>query len=460
MEILITVFALLTLLGVLAFTLDDFFLDAAGIIAGVGPVQLTPNELKGLAVLTEKRFAILVANWKEEDVIEAMVRGNLSRIRYENYSIFLGVYPNDLPTFDAAKRLESLYPQVTVVVNERPGPTTKGQLLNFMIRQILESEQASGFTYEAFLLHDSEDLIHPLSLRLMNRELDQADFVQIPVFSLLTPYTELTAGSYADEFAEAHLKSLMAREVLGAAVPSAGVGTAVSRNLVRAFLAMTQGSLLSEETVTEDYQLGLLAGRLGFRTHFACVYVMNEGKRDFIATREFFPHQVKTSIRQKTRWVVGIAFQGWKNLGWGQSASERYFLWRDRRGPLNGVLIVASTLLLAGFAAHWAILHRFPDVAYYSAFSFLFWVNFAQMVWRMILRVRHTSMVYGLAFGLMAPLRWPLANYINCVAAWCAYRTFRDSQKRGRAIAWVKTQHRLPVGFGQEQKQEKEYAQV
>jgi bacteriophage N4 adsorption protein B len=455
-EILVAGLAVFTVSGALLFTLDDLFLDLAGFWHRVGPRRIPLGDLAGPCHLPEKRFAVLIANWHEQDVIEAMVHGNSASVIYSNYSFFLGVYPNDKPTWEAARRLEAEYPHVSVIVNDRPGPTSKGQLLNHMARKVIASEEASGFHYDAFLLHDSEDIIHPLAFRLINQELEDAEFVQLPVFSLNTPYADFTAGTYADEFAEAHTRVLLAREAMGAAVPSAGVGTAVSRRLALASMARNDGDLLNQKTLTEDYQLGLLAGRLGFRTRFACRYLSAQGKKDYIATREYFPHELAASVRQKTRWVVGIAFQSWNDLGWGKSAAENYFLWRDRRGPFNALLIAAGTLLLMIFIGHLAARGRLPDVAYHPAFAFLCWLNFSQMLWRLASRMHHTAMIYGWKFSLFTPLRWLVGNYVNCVASWKAFVSYRASRRQGESIAWVKTQHRLPLNFGRREKSAKQ----
>lgn len=447
MEHLFEVLTLVALLGVVIFMVDDLFLDLAGIWHRVCPQKIDRDTFQLMERAPQKRIAVLIANWREEEIIEAMVSGNLDRIQYQNYQIILGVYPNDEGTRDAAFRLGRVDPRVRVVVNDRPGPTSKGQLLNHMMKSIaLDRTEDSP---DAYLLHDSEDIIHPFALKLINFELDDADFVQIPVFSLNTPYKDLTAGTYADEFAESHTKDLLVREAMGAAVPSAGVGTAVSRRLALELMGINRGDFLNEKTLTEDYQLGLTAGRLGFRTRFSCRYIEGpSGVRDYVATREFFPNDWRSSIRQKSRWVTGIAFQGRENLGWGAALRDNYFLWRDRRAPLNSLIIVANTLVLLGFAIHWLVRTKWPEFVESSFLSSVFFLNFSHMSWRMWMRVRHTALIYGWSFACLAPLRWPVANFVNVVASWRAFRSYYDSRRHNRVIAWVKTTHRLPEGFG------------
>lgn len=429
------------------FTIDDLILDAFALVHQSKPRELNTHDLDHLSRLPQKRIAILIANWKEEDVLEQMVQGNIAQLEYERYSIFLGVYPNDLATWEIARKLEKI-PNVSVIVNQLQGPTSKGQLLNEMVRQIIASEQESKMHYDAFLLQDSEDLIHPKSLALLNRELLSADFVQIPIFSLKTPLKQFTAGTYADEFAESHTKTLITREQMGAAVPSAGVGTAITRKLALALQDQLGGSFLNERTLTEDYQLGILAKRLGFKTKFSCYFFKHKNKREFIATREFFPDQIKNSVRQKTRWTAGISFQGAEHLGWDGNLVDRYFFWRDRKGPINSLLILSSMAL--GIAIiNLSIFKQMPEILSMRSMQIAMWINFAHMMVRLFERMRATALVYGLVFSLLVPLRWPLANVINCFAAWGAYRGYRKSRKSGQQMAWVKTQHRMPANFGQ-----------
>lgn len=444
-------FCLAVSIGIFVFTLDDLFIDCVAFLGRLRPQKISTAELRRLRALPEKRIAILVANWHEEEILEPMVRGNLSAIDYTNYSFFLGVYPNDMATWEAARRLEAKHPNVFVVVNSLPGPTSKGQLLNEMVRQVLKSEPITGLRHDLFLLHDSEDVIHPLSFLLLNAESDRADFVQIPVFSLPVAKKKLVAGVYADEFAEAHTKDMLVRSALGAPVPSAGVGTALSRKLVLALTTVEGGNLLNENCLTEDYQLGLLSARLGFRTAFSCRYVQGPSGKDFIATREYFPEAVGASVRQKTRWTVGIAFQSKRRFGWSGSLLERYFLWRDRRGPWNGLLLLGSAVVALLIGGHYIAAGELPR---FAGGSFLLeglaLTNLMQMLVRLLQRMRATAYVYGFGLALLVPLRWPVGNFINTLAAWRAYRVDRAALRSGTRPAWVKTEHKLPEHFGRQ----------
>lgn len=450
-ESFFVILASFVVFGSLLFILDDLFIDLYALLFRLKPKTLDAKLLEEIKTAPEKNIAILIANWKEADVIAPMIRGNLRGIKYSNYTFFLGVYPNDTETWQAAKQLEDIYPhKVTVVVNSRPGPTSKGQMLNELVNQILESEKLTGKKHDLFLMQDSEDVLHPYSLSLMNHSSQYADFVQIPVFSFNVPKSSLVSGIYVDEFAEAHTKDLLVRKHLGAAVPSAGVGTLLGRELVLKLRELQDGDFLLEHTLTEDYHLGVTTKQLGFKSDFVCVqYKKEDGRKEFIATREYFPSDFSASMRQKSRWTLGIAFQGLENLGWHGAPVEKYFLWRDRRGPLNSILIVLSTLLFLMFTVA-SLRHEVPSYLTSGFFQSLFAITFLSTCLRVTQRMIAVSRTNALAHVWLVPVRWLIANVINVGATVKAYNQLKESQRSGERPKWIKTDHRLPEHFGRE----------
>lgn len=434
-------------MGIFVFGMDDLILDATIMWRRLQPTCFSQDELHRMHDLNQRRVAVLVANWHEDEILEAMISGNLSRIDYQNYQIFLGVYPNDEPTLRVARGIEQKFPsRVRVIVNAIQGPTSKGQMLNQMFRSILKADLRQP--HELFVLQDSEDLIHPLALKLMNWVSRRSDFIQTPVFSLPNPLLQLVAGTYVDEFAEIHTRDLLARAALGAPIPSAGVGTCLSRSLVLSLRKKQRGDVLDGGSLTEDYQLGHMAARLGFKTTFVCRYVDGVAGRDFVATREYFPDSFRSSVRQKTRWTLGITLQGRDTLGWGLNWLERYFLWRDRRSLWNAVLILASLSLMTYLSASRWLLGDWLPIAHSAWFQMGLVFNLGYMCWRLGTRMKAVAGVYGIRQALMVPVRWPVANLVNTWTAFCAAKAYRDTVKSGRRPGWVKTQHRLPTGFG------------
>lgn len=425
--------------------IDDFFIDLVAWLKGLRPEELTQETIRRLGTQKQKRIAIIVPAWKEGRIIARMLQGNTDRILYQNYDFFVGVYPNDPESVDEVNRISQTFPHVHAVVNLKPGPSSKGQMLNRVFQAICEFERETGAHFDGFLMQDSEDIVHPNILQLVNDRLEHYDFVQTPVFSLVVRRGQLVASTYMDEFAEHHTKDLLVRNHLKAAIPSAGVGTALSRELIDS-MRRELGHVFNEGSLTEDYELGVTAHRLGFRSHFACAFYRTaEGKREFIATREYFPKKVKRSIRQKARWSIGICLQGWRNLGWKGPLKDRYFLYRDRKGLFTNPTVFLNYPCLI-------LLLVFPNLSFSfgSKFEFgcLLAVNVALMANRLFQRAVSVSRVYGISATFPIPLIWPVANFINAAATLSAIRQDIVSRFTRRAVAWVKTEHELPEFFG------------
>lgn len=449
-ETLFVLFTCAVIIATSLFTLDDLFIDFVAFSKKLKPRLINASVLERMKRTKQKQVAIMIANWKEAEVLGPMIRGNIRGLEYDNYTFFLGVYPNDTATWEEASRLEKLYPhKVVVIVNSLPGPTSKGQMLNEIARQIIASEEMTKKHYDIFLLQDSEDVLHRHSLTLMNFYSHEADFIQIPVFSFDVPKLSLVGGIYIDEFSESHTKDLLVRQELGAAIPSAGVGTAMSRDLVVGMMLQQEGKFLKEDTLTEDYHLGIMAKPLGFRSQFVCVQLEKDsGHKEFIATREYFPSHFMASIRQKSRWTLGIAYQGMENIQWSGSLVDRYFLLRDRKGPASSVLIVLATLVLLIFVGIALLSAKVPEAFQNRWIQGLVVLNTLGMALRLVQRMRAVHRVNGWAQMMLVPMRWPLANVVNVMASYRAYRTYKDSIRKGTRPVWVKTDHKLPAHFG------------
>ena len=107
---------------------------------------------------------------------------------------------------------------------------------------------------------------------------------------------------------------------------------------------MQEGQPFAGNSMTEDYELGLRLGALGLKTMFVRIPA-RPGERGVVASRGHFPATLGAAVRQKARWLGGIALAGWDRLGWSGGLGERWMRMRDRRGPL------AALLLLAAYAA-------------------------------------------------------------------------------------------------------------
>jgi adsorption protein B len=400
----------------------------------------------GVPDIPEASTAILIPCWHEAEVIGAMLQRTLDTIAYDNYAIWVGVYPNDPDCQAVVRGVMNRDSRVHMAISRREGPTTKADCLNEILATIWDHELHSGECYEIFILHDAEDLVPPKELQQANRACRWYDMAQFPVFPLRTPVWRLTHGVYCDEFAESHTRDLPARSFAGGFVPSAGVGTALRRDVVDQCRIFGGRKPFDPGSLTEDYALGLRLEALGFSEVFIA---------DGDATREFFPSTFRAAVRQRTRWVIGNCLQAWERYGW--RSRQRYWLWRDRKGLVNHpIALVSNALFLYGLygwmrassgAGPWALgeaLARTP------ALTALLWINAALLLWRQLVRGFCAQPLYGWVHALTVPLRAPWSNCINAVATLRAVAVFLRAKVLRRPLFWAKTRHVFPNADGAE----------
>jgi adsorption protein B len=384
-------------------------------------------------------IAILVPTWDEASVIASMLRATLERLEHPNYRIFVGHYRNDPATTAAiASVVDGRIEPVRV---EADGPTTKAHCLNHVYDALIAYEAANGRQAKAVVLHDAEDLVHPLELSLFDRLIDRAGVIQLPVLPLIDTGSQWVSGHYCDEFAEAHAKEMVVREAVGASIPLAGVGCAIAREPLARIAAMHHGRPFVGGSMTEDYELGLRVGALGLKTMFVRIPA-TPGDRSVVASRGHFPSSLGVAVRQKARWLGGIAIVGWDRLGWRGGLGERWMRMRDRRGPLAAVLLVAAYAAALLWSQLWLAeaLGAPVQARLEPALVVLLQINAWLLGWRIVMRAGFTTAAYGWGQGLLSVPRMVVGNVIAVLAA-------------GRAISihlgggpqrWDKTSHIFP----------------
>lgn len=398
-----------------------------------------------LPAVPEKRIAIFVPLWREHRVIGRMIEHNLSAIEYRNYHILLGVYPNDHATNLAARMIEKRNPRVRVCVCPHDGPTSKADCLNWIYQHMLLLEEEWCVRFHIVVTHDAEDLIHPDSLSEINRHIEHYDMVQVPVLPLPTPVWEFTHGVYCDEFAEYQMKDVAARPYLNSFLPSNGVGTGYSRKALER-LAETQSNRVFEPAcLTEDYENGIRLHRLGCPQ----VFLPLSGYRP-IATREYFPRNFRAAVKQRTRWVMGIALQSWERHGWGRTAAERYWFWRDRKGLLGNPIGLVANVLSFYCLLRWiggrccGDTWSFERVAPPELLRALLPPTLSLSIAAMLVRSWAVGWVYGPPTALLVPLRAGWANLINSVATINALYRYLRARALHEPLCWLKTEHCYP----------------
>lgn len=438
--------ALFAAAGFFLFAIDDLAVDILYFLRSgwrtLGVYSRFPRAFAGTlsAPMRPGWFAVFIPAWDEAAVIAPMLRATLARFDHDDYRLFVGHYRNDPATQAAIDSVRD--PRIVGVEVDADGPTTKADCLNRIYDALIAYEAACGRTAKAIVLHDAEDVVHPLELKLFDRMIERAGAVQLPVVPLIDPDSTWVAGHYADEFAESHVKELVVREAVGAAVPLAGVGCAIERVALSRLAARHDGRPFAGGSMTEDYEMGLRLGAIGVKTMFVRIPA-EPGNRAVVASRGHFPSTIGAAVRQKARWIGGIAFAGWDRLGWRGGLGERWMRMRDRRGPL------AALLLFTGYGAAFlwaqvgiaASMGAPVEVPVSPALAWLLSINAWLLGWRLAMRFAFTTAAYGLGQGLLSLPRTIVANLIAILAA----RRALMIHSNGGATRWDKTHHIFPT---------------
>lgn len=467
LEVQTAIVAVLILLS----SLDDLFIDAwywarrlyrrSFILPHHQP--LTTRQLRAR---DEQPIAIMVPAWHEYDVIAMMIENMVTVLEYRSYMVFVGTYVNDSATIAEVNRIAHRYKQLIRVEVPHPGPTCKADCLNWIVQAIFLHERLNGIEFAGVILHDSEDVLHPLELKLFNFLLPRKDLIQVPVMSLEREWYELVAGVYMDEFAEWHAKDLVVRESLSGMVPSAGVGTCFSRRALLTLASETNNQPFNTSSLTEDYDIG---ARLAFHNmnsivaHFPVEFCtvrktwfglgpQREFKRLLsLCVREYFPDTFRASYRQKARWMLGIGLQSWGQIGWQGTLADRYLMLRDRKGMVTSLVtiyayVVAIQLIVLYLLAQngiWA--NRYPGIfVTINWLPALLLANALALSLRVVQRFYFVYRLYGWENGLMSIPRLIIGNFVNFFAVVRAWKLFIANLVFGSALIWDKTMHDFP----------------
>lgn len=425
--------------------------------------------IKDLESVTPKLLAIIIAAYNEENVLEAVIENIIDTQEYpaSMYHIFIGVYPNDPKTKEIAEKIDKKYSHVHSITHVLEGPSSKADNINNVIENMYKYEAENNLRFKGIIIHDSEDIVHPYEFLLDNYLFETKSALQIPVFPLQEMprlsnlFTNLVSGTYADEFAENHVRTLYARNAANAFVPSAGTGFGLRRDVLESF---PDSNVFPVGSLTEDFKLSLQLKEKGFDVYYPLEtvtrldYQKNE-KIEFIATRSMFPKTYKAAVKQKTRWIYGITMQSFKlkdilfskNL----NLQSKYSLYKDWKAKFANLLILPGYIVLTYF-----IFSLFLDIPIMYPMYSLSWylVVFLTllMAQKQFVRFFAVKKVYGIRSALMAslippflPLRLVVGNFINFHATFNAWRMkiFKPKKKDNKnkknkhKPKWSKTDH-------------------
>src|SRR3954469_16146935 len=463
------IMAYVTAVGFLINGLDDLFFDA-GFLRFLWRSRKKPHlSLQQLKLVPEQWIALLVPAWQEGGIVNKMADYASRICVYERYDIFIGVYPNDPETIQCVDQLCASNPRIHKVVVPHPGPTSKADCLNWVYKAVRLNEIPGIREYQIMALHDAEDVLHPLVLKVYNYFIPRHyDMGQVPVFALELPVlTHWTGNSYVDDFAELHTKDLFVRESLGGVVPSAGVGTCFSRAAMDRLAAGNNDDPFLLGNLTEDYEVAIRIKRAGLRAGMLSVPVdriVRRKRRDgtlrppetiteIIAVRECFPATLRAAVRQRSRWILGISFQTWEQAGWAGTLAMRYTLMRDRRAPLTHLINMMGYAVLLFVLLQWC-LRRTPWAEnHYLRPLFLsqslLWkiaiIDTCLLAYRAAQKMISVYSIYNLKQAIFSVPRVIVGNLINFIATVRAIRTYLAHKLLRRPIVWVKTAHTFPA---------------
>jgi len=428
--------------------------------------EYRPLTQQDLLLRPEQPLAIMVPAWAEYDVIAQMVENMIDVLDYREYIVFVGTYPNDAETIAEVERMRRRYKRLRRVEVPHAGPTSKADCLNWLILSIFDYEKRHDIEFAGVILHDSEDVLHPMELRFFNYLLPRKDMIQLPVTSLDREWYELIAGVYMDEFAEWHAKDLVVRESVSGMVPSAGVGTCFSRKALLALSAATHNQPFNTDSLTEDYDVGARLAAMGMHSIFARFPVQFRVRRPSwfgwgpvrestqsmaLCVREYFPDNFRASYRQKARWVLGIGLQSWETLGWRGSLATKYLLARDRKGIVTSFVSIIAYIIFLQLLLFWLLkvtgvwTTQFPTIFQAGTWQMnIALITTAALASRVVQRFYFVNKLYGWEHALMSIPRMVVGNMINFMATARAWRMFLLYLLFGKRMVWDKTMHDFP----------------
>ncbi len=167
-----------------------------------------------------------------------------------------------------------------------------------------------------------------------------------------------------------------------------------------------------------------------------------------VATREYFPRNFRAAVRQRTRWVTGIALQSWEFDTALETARQLYWFWRDRKGLISNMIAPAMNILFVCGAATWtcaeATHHRWALARDMERFYPVYAIGLALLVLHASLRAVFSARIYGWRFACGVPLRIIVGNWINFFATTRAIWTYTATRIRRKPLHWAKTDHAYP----------------
>jgi cellulose synthase/poly-beta-1,6-N-acetylglucosamine synthase-like glycosyltransferase len=253
----------------IAYTAYATALAAVG--AGVRPRRLLAPP--------SRRFAIVIPAHNERVVIGNLVDSCL-QLRYPRH-LFDVIVIADNCSDDTAKVARAHGARVVERRSDRRG---KGHALADAFRLL----QGSRRHYDAYVVFDADNLVHPEFLAVMNAHLAAGHHIIQGRLDVKNPDDTWVAATFGMSFWVSNRFWFLAKDRLGLSAALGGTGMCISAAALRKVG-------WSPATLTEDLEFSAKALTMGLRTHWAHDAVVYDEK----------PLGFVQSLRQRLRWAQG-----------------------------------------------------------------------------------------------------------------------------------------------------------
>jgi glycosyltransferase involved in cell wall biosynthesis len=295
------------------------------LLARPGIVSVGDEEARSVPDEELPRYTVLVAAYKEADVIARTIR-TLEALDYprDRLEIKLLLESDDAATIAAVGRARPA-PQFEVVVVPQAEPRTKPKACNYGL------QASSG---ELITIFDAEDRPEPLQLRraaVAFRRLDPAIACLQAKLHYYNADQNLITRWFSAEYVTWFSGMLPALVEMKAPIPLGGTSMHIRREVLEAVGAW------DPYNVTEDADLGTRLHRLGFRTEVLDSVTYEEANSDLI-----------NWVKQRSRWYKGYL------QTWLVHLRHPLKLWRQL-GPVGFLgfnVVVGGTPVLRSDALH------------------------------------------------------------------------------------------------------------
>jgi cellulose synthase/poly-beta-1,6-N-acetylglucosamine synthase-like glycosyltransferase len=246
--VFLAIFSLLLVLLALGLVLIAQYLVFLTLAAFVGPRGGRP------AGPASRRFAILIPAHDEEGLIERLL-GNLGEIDYPRDRVHVYVVADN-----CADNTAPLARSLGARVFERVDVSALGK--GFALRWLLQQIDATGQSYDAFVVLDADSVVAPNFLRSMDARLEAGSQVVQAYYSVLNAGDSPLAALRFAALAALHYLRPLGRSVLGLSCGLKGNGMCFSTPVLKRYG-------WSWFTLAEDVEFHLALVREGIRVDFA-----------------------------------------------------------------------------------------------------------------------------------------------------------------------------------------------